>query len=94
MTSRAERIQQTLSAGFTPTKLEIIDESHKHASHAARNGVAGGETHYHVTMVSPAMAGLSRLARQRAVNEALAPEFKTGLHALAMTLRAPDEVAG
>ncbi|MDE2391216.1 MAG: BolA family transcriptional regulator, partial [Rhodospirillales bacterium] len=35
--------------------------------------------------------GLSRVARQRAVNEALAGEFSTGMHALSLTLRTPEE---
>ncbi|MDE8345644.1 MAG: BolA family transcriptional regulator [Acidocella sp.] len=90
--SRDERIRACLTASFAPVMLEIIDDSAKHAGHAARNGVAGGETHYRVTMVAAGMAGLSRLARQRAVNEALATEFATGLHALSLKLAAPEEV--
>jgi BolA protein len=43
-------------------------------------------------MVSPALKGLSRLARSRAVHAALEAEFKTGLHALSLSLRAPDEL--
>jgi BolA protein len=90
--SRYERIQAALTAAFSPAALEIVDESAKHASHVARTGVSGGETHYHVTMVAEALAGQSRLARQRAVNEVLAGEFSSGLHALSLTLRAPAEV--
>jgi stress-induced morphogen len=91
MTNRYERIHDTLTVAFTPVVLEIVDESAKHASHAARNGVAGGETHYRVLMVSEALAGQSRLARSRAVHEALEAEFKTGLHALSLTLRTQAE---
>ncbi len=89
--SRYERIKTVLTAQFAPVALEIIDESAKHAHHAAQKNVTGGETHYHVVMVSEALAGLSRLARQRAVNAALAAEFASGLHALSMTLRGPGE---
>jgi BolA protein len=42
-------------------------------------------------MVSAAFNGQSRVARSRAVHEALAAEFKTGLHALSLRLRAPCE---
>jgi BolA protein len=91
MTSRFERINETLQLAFAPLKLEIIDESAKHASHAAQIGVAGGETHYRVVMVSSALAGKTRLARSRAVHEALDPEFKSGLHALSLNLRTPEE---
>jgi stress-induced morphogen len=91
MTNRYERMHDILTSVFTPVALEIVDESAKHASHAARNGVSGGETHYRVLMVSEALAGRSRLARSRAVHEALEAEFKTGLHALSLTLRTPTE---
>ncbi len=85
MTNRYERIEGILRTVFAPVALEIIDESAKHAGHAARNGIAGGETPYRVLMVSGALAGQSRLARSRAVHEALQTEFKTGLHALSLT---------
>jgi BolA protein len=92
MTSRYERIQEILAAAFKPVALEIEDESARHAGHKERNNLAGGETHYRVLMVSPALKGLSRLARSRAVHAALEAEFKTGLHALSLSLRAPDEL--
>lgn len=91
MTNRYDRIRDVLEAAFAPVALEIIDDSAKHASHAARNGVAGGETHYRVRMVSEALAGQSRVSRSRAVHEALATEFRSGLHALSLTLLTPAE---
>jgi stress-induced morphogen len=91
MNSRYERICGTLKSSFAPTRLEIEDESAKHASHVARTGVTGGETHYRLTMVSEKFAGMSRLARSRAVHAALDAEFKTGLHALSLTLMTPAE---
>jgi BolA protein len=93
MTTRYDRIHTLLMAAFSPVALEIIDESQQHASHAASNGVACGETHYRVTMISQALAGQSRLARSRAVHEALDAEFKTGLHALSLRLKTPGEAA-
>jgi BolA family transcriptional regulator, general stress-responsive regulator len=50
-----------------------------------------GETHYHVAMTAGCLAGQSRLARSRAVHEALAAEFSSGLHALSLSLRTPEE---
>jgi stress-induced morphogen len=89
--SRYERMAATLTAAFQPEILEIEDESGKHAGHAARNGLTpNAETHFHVTMVAAAFAGQSRVACSRAVNEALAEEFESGLHALGLTLRAPQ----
>jgi BolA protein len=91
--SRYERIKTVLTAQFAPSSLEIIDESAKHAHHAAQKNVTGGETHYHIMMISEVLAGQSRLARQRAVNAALAAEFSTGLHAISMILRSPAEAS-
>ncbi len=93
MTSRYDRIRGVLESRFSPVSLEIEDESAKHASHVARTGVTGGQTHYKVAMVSEAFAGMSRLARSRAVHAALDAEFKSGLHALSLTLMTPADVS-
>jgi BolA protein len=37
---------------------------------------------------------MNRVARSRAVHEALAGEFAAGLHALALRLQSPDEAKG
>jgi BolA protein len=92
-TTRYERILDALKAAFRPDVLEIIDESAKHAGHAGRIGSTASESHFKVVMVSSALAGMSRLARSRAVHEALSSEFETGLHALSLQLQAPDELS-
>lgn len=91
-----ERISGRLVEGLEPTLIEIVDESHRHAHHAHVRSHAGdagrvGETHYRVKIVSPAFAGQSRVARQRAVYDLLKAEFADGLHALALTTLAPGE---
>jgi BolA protein len=91
MTSRYERISAVLESQFAPLRLEIEDESAKHAGHAAQKAVTGGQTHYRVVMISEAFAGMSRLARSRAVHAALDAEFKSGLHALSLSLNTPAE---
>jgi BolA protein len=91
MASRTSRIRETLQAAFSPVALEIVDESAKHAGHAGRNNLVGGETHFHVVMVSAGFSRLTRLQRSRVVHEALGDEFKTGLHALSLKLGAPGE---
>jgi BolA protein len=85
--SRAERIHATLTARFAPTQLVVQDDSAQHAGHAG--AAVGGETHYTVVMEAAAFSGLNRVARSRMVNEALADEFTTGLHALALKLTPP-----
>lgn len=88
---RADRIRDSLAAAFSPALIEVQDDSHRHAGHAG--AAPGGETHYAVRIVSPAFAGMARLARSRAVHEALAAELAGGLHALALTLKTPEEAA-
>lgn len=87
--SRASRIKTLLQAQFAPIVLELVDDSARHAGHAG--AAPGGETHFRLRMVSQAFAGASRVARQRLVNEVLRPEFETGLHALSLDLKTPEE---
>lgn len=89
--SRADRIADCLRRGFSPTLLEVRDDSARHAGHAGAS--AAGETHFDVTLVSPAFAGTTRVERSRTVHAALAAEFASGLHALSLTLRTPEEQA-
>ena len=89
MQTRADRIRQALDAAFPPARVEVEDDSHRHAGHAG--AAPGGETHYSLAMVSPDFTGQGRLARSRAVHAALAAEFANGLHALSLRLLAPDE---
>ena len=44
-------------------------------------------------LVSAGFAGVNRVSRSRAVHEALAGECASGMHALALTLRTPEEQA-
>ena len=85
----AETIRTKLEAALAPVRLEVIDESHKHAGHSGAQ--PGGESHFHVTVVSAAFAGLSRVARHRLVNATLAAELAGSVHALALDTRLPEE---
>jgi BolA family transcriptional regulator, general stress-responsive regulator len=82
-------IRGKLVRALAPTRLDIVNESHLHAGH--RNSPGTGESHFRVLVVSPVFAGKSRLARQRLINETLAEELKTRIHALAISAYAPDE---
>ncbi len=92
---RAERLHAVLTAGFTPTLLFIQNDSARHEGHAGAG--PGGQSHYSVLMVSAAFQGRSRVDRSRAVHAAVQAEFgepeQGGLHALALTLRTPEEHA-
>ncbi|KAJ3034117.1 hypothetical protein HDV00_005438 [Rhizophlyctis rosea] len=50
-------IQDKLTAALEPSQLEIVDDSAKHAGHAAMKGLAKGETHFRVTVVSNKFEG-------------------------------------
>lgn len=91
MTARADRIEALIRQHFDPVLLRVADDSALHAGHAGAQ--PGGETHYSVLVVSPAFQGQTRIARSRAVHALLDSEFRTGLHALALTLRTPEEQA-
>lgn len=95
-TSRGERMRARIEQRFAPSRLEIVDESARHAGHAGvrESGSSGGETHYALLMVSAAFSGVGRVQRSRLVHAALDDEFAGGLHALSLTLRAPGEAGG
>jgi len=85
----AAEIDKRLRAALAPTRLAVINDSEKHRGHAGYDG--SGESHFTVEIVSPAFAGLTRLARQRAVNAALGDLLRERVHALAIRARAPGE---
>jgi BolA family transcriptional regulator, general stress-responsive regulator len=87
--SVAATIRQRLEQALRPTRLDIVDESHLHAGHSAQ--ARAGESHFRVLVVSPEFAGKSRLARHRLVNELLADQLATKVHALAIHAYAPGE---
>ncbi len=82
-------IREKLNEAFTPERLEVVNESDKHAGHAGSPGT--GTSHFRVTIVSEKFDGLSRIDRHRLVNEALAQELAGPVHALAMKTLSPGE---
>ena len=87
--SVADTIRRKLTEQFAPVRLELVDESDRHAGHIGAR--PEGETHFAVTIVSAAFAGMSRVARQRLVYAALAAELAGQVHALSLTTRTPEE---
>jgi BolA family transcriptional regulator, general stress-responsive regulator len=82
-------MQRKLTAAFSPSRLDITDDSSRHAGHAGAR--QGGESHFNVTIESAAFAGASRVQRQRMVYGALAEELAGPVHALSVTALAPGE---
>jgi BolA protein len=85
----AERIRTKLTEGLSPVRLEVEDQSHRHVGHAGHDG--RGESHFAVTVVSEAFAGMPRVDRQRLVYRLLAEEMAERIHALAIAARTPEE---
>jgi BolA protein len=87
----AEAIRTKLSTAFSPTRLDIEDESARHHGHAGAR--PGGESHFNVVIEAPAFEGMGRVQRQRAVYGALADELAGPVHALSVKALAPGEAA-
>lgn len=85
----APGMRKKLEEALSPSRLEINDDSHRHAGHAGHN--PEGESHFSVVVVSAAFSGKSRVDRHRMVNALLAEELAGRVHALALTTLAPDE---
>lgn len=82
-------MRQILDAAFAPETLIVANDSATHRGHAGDDG--SGESHFTVTIVATAFAGVSRIERQRMVNRALGDIPGQRVHALAIKARAPGE---
>ena len=87
--NRQQRITKLLGEALHPLRLEVEDESTRHAGHAGAR--PEGETHFALTLVAESFRGLNRVERHRKVQHLLQPEFETGLHALRLRLLTPEE---
>jgi BolA family transcriptional regulator, general stress-responsive regulator len=87
--SVAQIIRQKLEESFAPQRLEVIDESDRHAGHIGAH--AEGESHFRIDIVSQAFSGKSRIDRHRMINDVLATLLKSRVHALAIRANAPED---
>lgn len=85
--SRQEKIELAL-APLSPIRLNIQDDSHKHAGHA---GARDGRGHFTVFIVSEQFSGLSLLKRHQLVYQVLGELLKTDLHAVSIQAKTPAE---
>jgi BolA family transcriptional regulator, general stress-responsive regulator len=81
-------LEEKLKAAFNPVALSVIDESDQHAGHSGAH--PSGESHFRVKIMAEAFRGVSRVGQHRLVNEALAQELKSRVHALAIEASAPS----
>jgi BolA protein len=83
--NRRSRIEETLTLSLSPLHIEVLDESHMHKV------PAGAESHFKVMVVSERFNNEALVARHRRVNNLLATELQSGLHALAIHAWTPEE---
>jgi BolA protein len=84
-----QRMETKLREALQPERLDVIDESHRHAGHGGAH--PEGESHFRIHIVSAAFSGKSRVARQRLVYDALAEELRERVHALSLETLSPEE---
>jgi len=82
----SDEIEAKLRAAFEPRELSVVDESEKHRGHAGYQ--EGGQSHFQVVIAAEAFAPMSRIARHRAVHEALGKDLVGRIHALALQISA------
>ena len=80
-------IRARLQQAFSPASLEVVDEGHLHIGHAGE-----GSGHFRVRIAAAAFADKTRVQQHRMVYEALADLMGHGIHALAIEVRALDDV--
>ena len=73
-----QTIEQKIQAALTPSRLDVINESHMH------NVPPGSESHFKLVIVCPAFENLSLVQRHQKINGILAKELKEDIHALSM----------
>ncbi|MFL6593252.1 MAG: BolA family protein [Luteimonas sp.] len=79
-------MRSLLVAAFSPTALDVADDSHRHVGHA---GARDGRGHFTLRIASHAFAGMTPLARHRAIYAALGDMMDTDIHALSIQATLP-----
>jgi len=73
-----EIISHKLNDFFSPTRIEVENESHMH------NVPPGSESHFKVLVVSELFQDKSLIQRHRLINQTLKDELQNNIHALAI----------
>ena len=85
----ASEMLRRLEAALAPTQIQLVDDSEQHRGHGGYN--PAGESHFSLTIESPAFAGKSRVERQRMVYAALGDLMESRVHALSIRASAAGE---
>ena len=82
-----EQMQQKLAV-LSPSAIQIIDDSAKHAGHA---GAKSGGGHYQLAITSSDFSGKPTIARHRMIYDALGDMMQQQIHALSIQAQTPEE---
>jgi BolA protein len=80
-----QTIEQRLSREFSPSYLEVVNESHQHSV------PPDSETHFKVVIVAPGFDGKRKVARHQQIYAVLAAQLEGPVHALALHTYSPAE---
>lgn len=80
-----QAITKKLTEFFKPIHLDVINESFMH------NVPKGSETHFKVIIVSEMFTKKALIQRHRLVNETLKEELDTGVHAISIQAKTPEQ---
>lgn len=83
-----DTIKTQLQQVFSPTHINVVDESHLHEGHA---GAQTGKGHYALTIYSEAFHGKTPIQRHRMIYEALGELMTTRIHALSISAKPPKQ---
>lgn len=76
-------IEDRLTRAFSPTALQVVNESHRHAGHSGDDG--SGASHFAIMIRAASLAAMTRVARHRAVQAALG-DLNQRIHAIALDI--------
>ncbi|RYP63892.1 hypothetical protein DL771_009067 [Monosporascus sp. 5C6A] len=92
-TPMEDAIRTKLTEALKPSRLEIFNDSHKHAHHKPMIGSTSRETHFRLVITSGAFESKMQPARHRMIYQLLKDEMaqEGGIHALQLRTMTPEE---
>ncbi len=76
-------IEQRLKEIFSPTFLQVIDDSHRHSKHKGRDENKGN---YEIIICSQSFDNNNRIQQHKMIYQALDDLMKTHIHALKINI--------
>jgi BolA protein len=82
----AQEIETRLESALQPERLIVTDDSEAHRGHGGWR--EGGETHFRIDIAADVLLPMSRIARHRAIHDALGKDLVSRIHALEIHIAA------